>query len=168
MKQEYIEIPKPRSQGGGHKQDSLINRFWMNVHKTKTCWIWQGTKVSNGYGRIVLYKKPLSVHRVAYEIQNGEIPKGMLVCHKCDVPLCVRGDHLFVGSHQDNENDKWSKGRGSYGSNHPNAKLSERIIPRIRMDRNNGFSLNVLAHKYNVSKKLILLIVQGKIWKHVD
>jgi hypothetical protein len=36
----------------------------------------------------------------------------MCVCHRCDNPPCVRPDHLFLGTVQENNEDRERKGRG--------------------------------------------------------
>jgi hypothetical protein len=41
----------------------------------------------------------------------GPIPEGYCVCHLCDVPACVRPDHLFLGTKQQNTDNMWAKGR---------------------------------------------------------
>lgn len=51
------------------------------------------------------------VHRYSYTMNVGPIAKGLFVCHKCDTPLCVRPDHLFLGSQQENLDDMARKGR---------------------------------------------------------
>jgi hypothetical protein len=50
-------------------------------------------------------------HRVAWEKVHGPIPQGMQVLHRCDTPLCVNVEHLFLGTNADNQRDKASKGR---------------------------------------------------------
>lgn len=93
------------------KEINIIDRFFENVNKTNSCWIWIGSKTSDGYGtfgyaRIIYY-----AHRFSYEFHNGKIPKGMFVCHKCDNPSCVNPEHLWVGTHSDNMKDASKKGR---------------------------------------------------------
>lgn len=78
------------------------------------CWVWTRHFFDDGYGK---FKGPgpdhktLQAHRYAYELFVGPIPEGMLVCHKCDNPPCVRPDHLFIGTHIDNIKDCIAKGR---------------------------------------------------------
>lgn len=108
-------------------KQSDIDRFWSKVDKTSDpngCWVWTAYKDPNGYGRF--YHGKLC-HRISYEINVGPIDKGLCICHHCDNPGCVNPDHLFVGTHQDNMDDKKRKGRqailnaelnGFYGKTH--------------------------------------------------
>ena len=86
------------------------------VKKTKTCWLWTGSKIPKGYGRYSFringkhYCK--AVHRLAYEQEIGPIPKGLHICHSCDVRNCVNPAHLWPGTHSENMLDAHRKGRG--------------------------------------------------------
>jgi len=82
------------------------------------CIIWQGALWAQGrYGMDVINGCSMGAHRAAWIRKFGEIPKGLLVCHKCDNGLCVNPDHLFLGTHQDNMEDGKSKGRFRAPSN---------------------------------------------------
>lgn len=92
-----------------------IDRFWSKVNKSDGCWLWTGSR-ARGYGQVVGPRNGGEqphwyTHRFAWEITHGAIPRGLCVCHHCDTPLCVRPDHLFLGTHQDNMQDAARKGR---------------------------------------------------------
>ena len=85
--------------------------FWSYVKKTATCWLWTGAVSTDGYGKTTRHGKTMRAHRLAWELTNGEIPRGKIVCHNCDVPLCCRPGHMFVGTPRDNTLDALAKGR---------------------------------------------------------
>jgi hypothetical protein len=90
-------------------------RFWTRVDKSGECWVWTGAHLPTGYGRLTGAKRGMYAHRFSWELHNGPIPDGLLVCHKCDNPPCVRPDHLFLGTNVDNIRDRDAKGRGNGG-----------------------------------------------------
>ena len=92
------------------KKLSDEERFWSFVEKTHYCWIWNGCK-TQGYGEISINGMPKRCNRYSWNLHFGKIPRGLLVCHSCDNPACVRPDHLFLGSQKDNMQDCLKKGR---------------------------------------------------------
>lgn len=81
------------------------------------CWLWTGPTMSQfGYGRIKVkagegYSAHEYAHRTSYALFRGEIPDGLCVCHRCDVPACINPEHLFLGTYKDNTQDAIAKGR---------------------------------------------------------
>jgi hypothetical protein len=151
----------------------LDEKFWMNVNHTDSCWLWTGIKDKKGYGVIGNEK----AHRRAYRLMLGTIPEGMLVCHHCDVPGCVKYAHLFLGTHKDNSRDASAKGRLG-GENHymvcnPHKgdqahcrKLSSYQVLEIKKRDNE--SPTALAREYSVSRGAIRGILSGKNWGHLS
>ena len=99
-----------------------INRFWGKVSKdtsqtfydNERCWEWTAHRNTDGYGQLNIGGKVERVHRVAWVIAYGEIPDGLLVCHRCDNRCCIRFSHLFLGTEKDNAIDREIKNRGNH------------------------------------------------------
>ena len=154
------------------KRRTLAERFWGKVKKTDGCWLWAGEK-ERRYGRIRDAsvngrRKNLRTHRVAWVLGCGQIPDGLCVLHRCDNPICVRLDHLFLGTMRDNTDDMMAKGRNRYtsrrGAMHQNAKLSETDVSLIRSEATKGSSRSDLAVRFGVTVSNISCIVRRRSW----
>jgi transposase-like protein len=89
-----------------------IGGFWKRVNRSEGCWNWTGPINGAGYGSLKIGKKPTYLaHRYCWLITYGPIPPRICVMHICDNKLCVRPDHLMLGTHQDNTMDMIRKGR---------------------------------------------------------
>ncbi len=82
-------------------------RFWVQVHKTRSCWLWTGTLVPSGHGTCYFRGKSMLASRASWVMAYGEILPGLLVCHKpkCPNKACVRPSHLYLGTQGDNWRD---------------------------------------------------------------
>lgn len=96
--------------------EALRRFFWEHVDRSDPggCWGWTGSVDSKNYGRVKSGGKAHKAHRIAYAIAFGD-PGDLFVCHRCDNPICVRADHLFLGTIQDNNSDRDAKGRHARG-----------------------------------------------------
>lgn len=66
------------------------------------CLLWTGPPDSAGYGCLgVTSRKIARVHRLAYQLLHGPIPKGSHVHHRCGQKLCVNPGHLELLSHSE-------------------------------------------------------------------
>lgn len=147
-----------------------IARFWNKVKKTRSCWLWTGAQFSDGYGQVTLNKRLHRAHRISYLLTFGVLPDNQYVLHTCDVKVCVKPAHLYLGDAADNARDREARGRGrnAKGEQHGNAKLTEaevleirrRYIPYIVSQR-------TLAEEFGVVHSQISDIVNRKKWTHV-
>ena len=164
------------------KQAEAIERFWSKVNKnTKTgCWEWEKCLTDSGYGIVRIHYKAYRAHRLAWQIERGDIPEGLCVLHKCDNRKCVNPDHLFLGTKKDNTLDMMKKGRHKYiphfGEDAGTAKLTWDQIKKIRLfykkengsfgkgKNSGGITQKEVAVKFGVSQALIGMIVREEIW----
>jgi hypothetical protein len=142
-----------------------IDRFWRKVAKGDGCWMWLGGRFDRGYGRFNPEGKiSVRAHRYAWEVTNGPIPDGLIVCHRCDVPLCVNPAHLFLGTHKDNAQDRERKGRGIYGERHPRAKLGRLEVAEIRALRAQGLSYRAIGNRFGVTAEQAGNVARWRHW----
>jgi hypothetical protein len=148
----------------------LVDRFWGSVQKGDGCWEWTGATFPGMYGKLYVLelRKEVAVHRVSWEIHFGPIPEGMLVCHTCDNRLCVRPEHLFLGTNAENMADMVQKARASRGEARPTARLTAENVVAIRTAyAAGGTSHRLLGEEYGVSETTIRAVISRAHWRHV-
>lgn len=151
-------------------------RFWAKVDRGEApnaCWTWTGSTVGIGHGRFWANGRRVLTHRFSWEMANGPIPAGLLVCHHCDNPPCVNPAHLFLGTDADNSRDCVRKGRlvpppVTRGERRWNAKLTAELVRRMRGEYADGATIDDLAPKYGVDRANVWAVVSRQTWKHVE
>lgn len=136
------------------------------------CWLWTGNCNQKGYGQIGVGAAGMTTtHKTAYLHFKGPIPPGMQILHSCDVPCCCNPDHLSIGTHQDNIDDKMRKGRHKAGVHHKLrgeknhlAKLTEQKVRHIKRRELTPIEY---ARLYGVSNSAVRAVLSGKTWRHV-
>ena len=146
---------------------SIQERFFMKVEKTDTCWNWMAYRKKTGYGCFCMGVKNNLAHRVSWELHNGSIPEGLHVLHKCHNPRCVNPDHLYVGTHTDNMNDRIKDGTSPRGEKHHSAKLTEENVKTAKWLLSCGARPLDLSVMYKVAPHCISNIKTGRTWGHV-
>jgi hypothetical protein len=86
------------------------HRFWTKVDTSGDCWEWTGKLNDEGYGQF-RHAGENSAHRTSWVLHHGPITDGLWVLHHCDNRRCVRPDHLYLGTVQDNVRDAMSRDR---------------------------------------------------------
>lgn len=137
------------------------------------CWLWSACADRHGYGLVKARGRLRFAHREAYEAEGGVgSADGLVVRHKCDMPLCVNPDHLVIGTHADNARDMAERGRNAQpkGEAHGNAKLTEadvRAIRAVYIPRCRTHSQDAIAQRFGVAQSVISDIIHHKSWSHV-
>lgn len=131
------------------------------------CILFTGKPMKNGYAMICGNNSSFLVHRVAYEAAKGPIPKGMDVCHSCDVRNCVNPEHLFLGTRAVNVQDMMEKDRMPRGEKRAWAKLTEDKVREIRALAAQGYSKTVIGERYGIAPSTAWKIINCIKWKHV-
>jgi HNH endonuclease len=148
------------------KENDLI-RFFKYFTKTEFCWLWVGNKLPKEYGQFYFSHKKILAHRFSYLYHFGNLPQSLDVLHTCDNPSCVNPEHLFLGTNQDNVNDKVAKNRQRKGERIPSSKLNAKEVLEIRAKSVNGESSSSIAKEYAVNRRNISFIINRTTWKHI-
>ena len=139
-------------------------RFGSKVQTSDGCWLWTGARNRHGYGHFTLVicgkRVSLLAHRVASLFAHGDLPRGVIVRHRCDVPRCVRLDHLCAGSQADTVRDCIMRGRRARvaGESHTLSKVTVPQVQAIRTRRAAGETLEALGRDYGLTKQGIRAI----------
>lgn len=144
-----------------------LERLCDKLEEVDGCYEYQGAITDNGYGFIWYKGRNHYAHRIAWLIENGEIPQGMLVLHECDNRRCVRVKHLFLGTHQDNTSDMIAKGRQVIACGEAKSAFKESTIRLIKQELKAGITQREIGRRYGMTRENVSAIARGLSWRHV-
>ncbi len=154
----------------GPKPRPLTERFFEKIEPITEsgCWIWTGCLNNKGYGQVRGDDgSTVTAHRASYMMHKAEIPDGMLVLHDCDIRCCVNPDHLYVGTAAENTEDARTRGKLCCGERNPSSRLTSGQVVEIRQRLKGNDSMSSIASMFDVGRKTISDISNGKTWRHI-
>lgn len=131
------------------------------------CLEWDGLRDKDGYGLryVPAERQYRRVHRLVWAEQNGPIPAGGMILHKCDNPPCYDLDHLYLGDGWDNARDKSDRGRIA-GAKNPNARVTLEQVHEMRVRYSEGNArLKDLSELYGIRISTVSKIIRNESWK---
>lgn len=132
-------------------------------YRGSDCLLWPFAKLIAGYGVVKNDGRQVSVHRLICETVYGSAPEGRPdAAHSCRVPACVNPRHLRWASHTENMADRVTHGTLARGAKQGSAKLTEKQVRWIRMQRHH--SPSAVALEVGVTRQYITRIWQHKSW----
>lgn len=115
LKKKRLSRKKPIRKD--HEEKNKIKIILNKTIKTDSgCIEWTGSyyhknRKGGSYPLMYFKGKKYLGNRLVWILNNGEIEKGMFVCHRCDNRKCINIKHLFLGTPQDNMSDMKAKKR---------------------------------------------------------
>lgn len=108
-------------------------RLWMSIDvgSPEACWEFSGSKNTRGYGSFRVGGKNILAHRLAWQVEMGDIPDGFWVLHRCDNPPCCNPGHLFLGKVTANSRDMIAKGRDRHPTGREHGFFTKRTDGRV-------------------------------------
>lgn len=135
--------------------DNIVGREWnaaLTTTNERGCHLWRAAGVRGGYGLVKQRGVKMAAHRASWTRAHGPIPDGLYVLHKCDTPLCVNPEHLFLGTAADNYADARAKGRHTHGENSTSPLTAAQVLD-IRRRCASGESQASVGRRHGVSRE---------------
>lgn len=136
-------------------------RLYSKTKIVGECIVWTGLLATNGYGKISINGKTISTHRMAYILEYGHIPDGLVVRHLCNIKSCINTNHLQLGTQAENMMDVLNSDHNSF------AKLTTKQVKDIKKMLSNGENKEKIANLFDVSYHSIYRIATNRTWKNV-
>lgn len=106
------------------------------------------------------------VHHLVLEAFVGPCPPGMECCHENDIGTDNRLTNLRWDTHKSNIDDAKRNNKIVKGESHPNSRLSEEDVKKIRLMIDSGrWKISEIADIFLVSTMTIKHIANNKNWK---
>lgn len=136
----------------GHVAALKIRHVAQDCGYTTPCWIWQGTKISRGYGRINRQGRETFAHIYEWEQANGPVPDGLELDHLCRNPSCCNPAHLEPVTHAENMRRS------------PKCVMTPESVGEVRRLLGEGFTGREIGRRLGIHDRIVSSIKCGKAW----
>jgi hypothetical protein len=166
----YVCLPKkqnPPEEMEDEEYAAAERRFqsYCGPKDANGCISWTGgTKC--GYGCTSFVRRTRGAHDVAWMLKYRQsIPKGYCIRHLCPVRnlLCVNHEHLAIGTHKDNMNDKNLSGTMKRGQDVKVAAITNATAILIIKSYGQG-TVKERANQFHVTERVIRDIDSARCW----
>ena len=134
------------------------------------CYIWQKYRsfkeradgsIDLRYGRTNWRKEKLC-HRISWIIENGPIPDGMEIGHRCHEPGCHRESHLELTTKADNVRLTYQVGRAA--TKHGSQRFDREGLLEFKefCVENPELNQREIAKHFGISQPMVSSILRGK------
>ncbi len=83
-------------------QTTAIPSNRINIDPETGCWVWLGTRQSDGYGLVTVREQREYVHRAMFQLFVGPVGNNRELDHLCQNRLCCNPWHLEAVSSREN------------------------------------------------------------------
>jgi len=144
-------------------------KFAESLFRTKTCWLWYGTKDHRGYGRFYVpeLQKNVRAHRFLYELKYGPVPDGLELHHKCRRRICVRPSHLQAVTHKENSQFAAEAGAWRGEKNGNTDKEEEDVVAIIILHEYLNVPVKTIVMATGIPERTIYSYLNREAWAYV-
>jgi len=144
-------------------QNKFISKC--TIGSENECWNYVGYLDKDRYDIFDGYR----AHRIAYFLRNGKFDQSHLVLHICDNRCCVNPNHLYLGNHLDNMQDRYDRNRIANGENNGWSILTDAdVLSILDMINDDQFTIvDQISEYFNCSNHPIYRILSGQNWTHI-
>lgn len=131
--------------------DSRIKVFRrIDMGTPEECWEWEGAP-DHDRPRVTIAGRRYYVYRLVYELHTGmQVPKDMVIRHKCDNSMCCNPHHLEIGTVQDNIDDRTKRER---------LGLPDVVVRAVRKLGAQGRTHQEIADLYGIARESVTHII---------
>lgn len=151
----------------GYRLNALWRDFWAHsTPRPNGCREWTRSTSHFGYGVLRWMGRYWYAHVVAWMKFHGPVPPGFHVLHECDNPPCVAPEHLYLGTLQQNAQDREGRSRGRPDKRHNGlTRITIRDALRARLMDAYGEDRTTIGAMLGLARSQVSNILTGKCWR---
>lgn len=110
-------------------------------------------KDRDGYPRVKWAKRLWRLNRLIWFLSFGEIPKGLVVAHKCNNKGCINPEHFYTTTPENNSSDAARDGLYPKGADNHRVRWSDEEIDHMHtLYHIEGFTQQEIGDMFGITQ----------------